>query len=60
MATILDHPDKDKKIDEETFDLGEGSVTIRTLDGTPLTMYQCIGLLESLKALILDAWLSNN
>lgn len=60
MAIILEHPDKDKNFSEETFDLGEGSITIRRADDEPLTFHQCIGMLETVKALLMDYWLRDD
>lgn len=59
MAVILEHPDKDVDFKKETFEFAEGEITIKATNGCPLTFYQCVGMLEAVKATILKAWLDD-
>ena len=42
MADILNHPDKDELTDEKEFKFAEGSVLIKTSDGSPLDLKMSI------------------
>lgn len=53
MAKILDHPDKNDLSDESEFKFAEGSVLIKTSDGSPLDLSRSIWLLESVKHYIM-------
>ena len=53
MAEILEHPDKDELTDEKEFKFAEGSVLIKTSDGSPLDLKMSIWLLESVKHYIM-------
>ncbi len=53
MADILDHPDKDELTDEKEFRFTEGSVLIKTANGSPLDLKMSIWLLESVRHYIM-------
>lgn len=47
MAEILSHPKKDELTDEQSFEYAEGTVIIRTKDGSPLDLKMAKWLLDS-------------
>jgi hypothetical protein len=53
MAESVEHPDKDELTDEKEFEFAEGSVVLKTSDGSPLDLKMSIWLLESVRHYIM-------
>lgn len=54
MAEIISHPMRNENWQEERFELAEGTVIIRTKDGTDLTLAKSVFWLQSVLHHIMD------
>ncbi len=59
MAIILEHPDKDFDPAKGIFEFGDFRVVIENKDHAPLTVMNCVGMLETTKMLLIDNFLNS-